>query len=508
MSVGHVVVVSNSAELSAALKGRADDTVIMLKQGNYGDFGFNAAESPRAINLVAADPTKPPVFGSLTISNANGVSIEGVTFTPKDGVKYANGLTLRNCEDVSLTKNAFVGGPTAMEFSQRGLVVEKSSGVSVYDNEFSGLMRGGVFSASDDIKVTDNSVYGMRSEGFNFSSVKDVEVSGNKMGDFNPAAGDHPDFIQFWTTKTQVASENIYIHDNTLIQAKGGLSVQGIFMDNDDNIPYKNVVIENNLIQSGAPNGILLANAVGVKVSNNTALAVEDSNYKLSLAIKDSSDVVVINNTANAITLTNNNGQSVDGNVAVSKFVDGFKPLTADDIAQLRHDAPIMRGTDGDDRLTGTKLNDVILGGAGNDVLSGGRGDDVIIGGSGDDMSLGGAGADRFVFFGLGAKGLENERIMDLSFEEGDMIELSGFGARTFGKAAGVDLVSDAHTSSVLINSVADLIELSKLDAVTISRKGSTDLIKLSIRDDNGYVLDIQLSNMYNNYAGGGGTLI
>ncbi len=508
MPANHVVTVSNQAELSAALKARGADTVIVLKQGNYGDFTFNANGSTLGINLVAADPSKPPVFSTLAISNANGVSIAGVTFTPKDDVKFANGLTLRGCDDVTLTNNTFVGGATGMDMLQRGLLIDRSSNIVVHGNDFSGLMRGAIFSESTDITITGNTLHDLRSEGFNFAGAKNVEIAGNDLRDFYPVAGDHADFIQFWTRGTTTVSENIHIHDNVMIQAKTGLSVQGIFMDNDDRVPYRNVVIEDNLIQSGAPRGILVEQAIGVKVVNNTALAVTGSDYKLNIAITDSQDVVVSNNTANAFTLKDNADQVDTGNATIVKAVDGTKSLTAQEIVDLRHDAPIIRGTDGDDKLSGTNRDDILIGGAGNDTLAGGRGDDILIGGPGNDIMTGGAGADRFVFSAPGHKVYENDRIMDLSFSEGDVIELNGFGANIFGKAAGVDLVSDGKTSSILIDSVADLVELSKLDSVTISRKGKTDLITISIHDDNGGVLDIQLSNMYNHYESAGGSLI
>lgn len=508
MPSNHVVTVSNQAELSAALKGRGADTVIVLKQGNYGDFAFNAKESPLAVNLVAADPSKPPVFSTLSIANANGVNIAGVTFTPKDDTKFANGLTLRGCDDVKLTNNTFAGGPDSMNSQQRGLLIDRSSNVVVHDNDFSGLMRGAVFTETVGIKVTGNTLHDLRSEGFNLAGVKDVEISGNDLRGFHPVTGDHADFIQFWTRGAKTASENIHIHDNTMIQAKTGLSVQGIFMDNDDSIAYRNVVIENNVIQSGSPRGILVEQAVGVKVVNNTALAVEGADLKLNVSVIELSKVLVADNTANAFTLKDNVDQVETGNATILKPVDGTKCLTVEQVLALRHDAPFIRGTDGDDKLTGTNRDDVLVGGAGNDTIAGGRGDDILIGGAGNDMLTGGAGADRFVFSAPGRNTYENDRAMDLSFADGDVIELSGFGAKVFGKAAGVGLVSDGKTSSVVLDSVSDLVELSKLNSVTISRKGKTDLITLSIHDDNGGVLDIQLSNMYNNYASVGGSLI
>jgi len=53
-----------------------------------------------------------------------------------------------------------------------------------------------------------------------------------------------------------------------------------------------------------------------------------------------------------------------------------------------------ITGTDGPDRLVGTRRDDVICGGGGNDVVSGGGGDDTVYGDAGDDTLSGGAGDD------------------------------------------------------------------------------------------------------------------
>ncbi|WP_369056006.1 ExeM/NucH family extracellular endonuclease [Kineococcus terrestris] len=55
---------------------------------------------------------------------------------------------------------------------------------------------------------------------------------------------------------------------------------------------------------------------------------------------------------------------------------------------------PTIRGTAGDDVLTGTNGRDVIVGLGGNDRISGGNGDDVVCGGAGNDTVSGGNGDD------------------------------------------------------------------------------------------------------------------
>jgi acid phosphatase type 7 len=54
-----------------------------------------------------------------------------------------------------------------------------------------------------------------------------------------------------------------------------------------------------------------------------------------------------------------------------------------------------IRGTDGDDRLVGTRRRDVICGLAGNDTIFGLGANDVLRGGAGNDVIRGGRGRDR-----------------------------------------------------------------------------------------------------------------
>ncbi|MCC6948564.1 MAG: VWA domain-containing protein [Bradyrhizobiaceae bacterium] len=97
-----------------------------------------------------------------------------------------------------------------------------------------------------------------------------------------------------------------------------------------------------------------------------------------------------------------------------------------------------LQGTGGSNTINGQGGNDIILGLGGNDTLNGGAGSDLILGGAGNDridggadndLLSGGAGADTFVAGpnpGLDA-------IVDYSFAEGDMLDLSALVDANFG---------------------------------------------------------------------------
>ncbi len=56
--------------------------------------------------------------------------------------------------------------------------------------------------------------------------------------------------------------------------------------------------------------------------------------------------------------------------------------------------AAIIKGTPGDDRLTGTEVRDTIFGFKGDDLIRGLGGTDTLQGGGGDDTIFGGPGQD------------------------------------------------------------------------------------------------------------------
>lgn len=97
--------------------------------------------------------------------------------------------------------------------------------------------------------------------------------------------------------------------------------------------------------------------------------------------------------------------------------------VTAGETAQVDF-AATGGATEGADTLTGYGFGERISGLGGDDTLSGGAGDDFLVGGVGEDALTGGAGADMFLF----SKAMGDDTITDLTFADGDRIQISGRG--------------------------------------------------------------------------------
>ena len=141
-----------------------------------------------------------------------------------------------------------------------------------------------------------------------------------------------------------------------------------------------------------------------------------------------------------------------------------------------------IRGTSGNDTLTGTSRSDVICGFGGNDTLVGGDGNDLLFGGSGNDSISGGGGAD------IAGGGWGNDTI---NGGAGLDILRGGSGDDTLNGDAGNDLLEGTGGADTL-NGGADA------DLLT----GGTGVDKLSGADGNDH-LDVK-DGAPNDLADGG----
>ena len=107
------------------------------------------------------------------------------------------------------------------------------------------------------------------------------ESKGNHFFDFDTAADsdDHGDMIQFWTAGTSRPSTNITIRGNVLNSGRGGWT-QSIFIRNEmvdtgragDDMFYRNITIEDNVIYNAHAHGISVGETHGLIIRNNTIL--------------------------------------------------------------------------------------------------------------------------------------------------------------------------------------------------------------------------------------------
>ena len=353
VNVMNTITVSSSTELMAALATGTAGTTILLGSGNYGDLNLSSASQPWSqfageMTIKSADAAHPATFSSVSLTGVQNLTFDGVKFdyvAAAGGVDWVRGVAITGSDHISIKNSKFDGdlahgvGETLDGYgSGFGLYVERSSNVTIENNEFFNWGRAGVFTGVDNFIVKGNDVHDIRSDGFDFANVNNVLIEDNYIHDFRtaPGSGDHPDMIQFWTAGTSSPSTNIMISDNFL-DSGAGQWTQSIFMDNElidqgiagQEMYYKNVTIENNVIYNAHIHGITVGETIGLTINNNTILQnpasapdAADLLWVPSIHIKDASQNVLIANnilpqTYNPQLTTPTDQRTLEGNIWV-----------------------------------------------------------------------------------------------------------------------------------------------------------------------------------------------
>lgn len=176
----------------------------------------------------------------------------------------------------------------------------------------------------------------------------------------------------------------------------------------------------------------------------------------------------------------------VDGDKAgdFSILISGLHDLTAADFTAASITS--IRGTAGNDTLTGAPGGKLMYGDGGNDTITGGNGADTIYGGAGADQMNGGAGADRFVYNSASHSGVTTgTRDFIYGFQQNvDKIDLSAIDANSTvsGNQAFTFLGTGAHGAGGTLN---------------YAHSGGNTIVSGDINGDGAADFAIELGGMY-----------
>jgi chitodextrinase len=291
-----VIQVSTLSGLYSALANAKGGETIALAGGEYGNLSLISKTGfplkfPSDVTITSADPGNPAVFARADVRGAQNLTFDGVTFdyTYKAGDPiFLRPFSFSGCEGLTI-RNATFDGDVARGLSAVddgygyaiGLSVRFSKNVTLEQNDISGFHRGMTVSESQDIAVARNDLHEMRMDGMNFAQVRGVVIAENWIHDFRAslASDDHRDMIQFWTTGTSTATENVVIRGNRLDIGAGDYT-QSIFMRNEKvdtgaagaELFYRNVLIEENVITNAHSHGITVGETAGLTIRQNTVL--------------------------------------------------------------------------------------------------------------------------------------------------------------------------------------------------------------------------------------------
>src|SRR5690625_5055010 len=317
--------VDGSVALYEALKTAEPGTVILLEPGEYGKLSLGRynevrADFPGNVTIRSADPDNPAVFNSVSLREVQNLSFEDIVFHAKGtetaiNVGDSSNIAIRN----SLVTGDLIEDPTSpLEGlpSGSGMSIRNTDGIVLEGNELTNAIYAATIRFSSDVIVRDNEFHNIRIDGLRFGAVEDVLIEDNHFHDFvtREGLGDHRDMIQFWTTDTVTPTRNVVIRDN-ILDSGTGIDTQSIFMRNElvdsgragHELFYRDILIENNLIYNAHTHGITVGETKGLRIIDNTLLHNPDSGdrggvSKPGIRTKEAStDVTIKNNIAHSV---------------------------------------------------------------------------------------------------------------------------------------------------------------------------------------------------------------
>jgi carbon monoxide dehydrogenase subunit G len=294
-----ILTASNAATLVAVLStAKAGDT-IYLAAGNYGDVTLSRLNFASDVKITSANSSDPAVFRSLNLSSVSHIALDNIAIDLNPDAKTVStttGLRIYQSSSVTLSNSTLVGGEAVNGVPQdtpageldstgnvlglptgRGIVVNNSTGIKIVNNDISEFHKGITLGGVDGVEISGNSLNDLRTTPISGGGLNNVVVANNSASNLTPwqpgGAGDHLDFIHFWTSSDQTtASTNFKITGNTFLQGEGSATI-GIYLDDNNNAKgFTKVAITENVIYSGNHQAIRLENVKDADVGHNTLL--------------------------------------------------------------------------------------------------------------------------------------------------------------------------------------------------------------------------------------------
>ncbi|MEW5687527.1 MAG: right-handed parallel beta-helix repeat-containing protein [Pseudomonadota bacterium] len=373
-----IISVNSTATLTAALKTAQAGDTIQLAPGAYQNFLYTGATFNN-VTITSADPNNQAVIQGMQIKNVSGLTFRGLEFNGPASFG-AEGVRVETCQNITFD-DVYMHG--SMDGNAQndigGMRVRFSTNVTIKNSEFEQLSGGIGHGNNDGLVIANNSFKDIRLDAIRGGGSSNVLIEKNVFSNFFPAAGEHGDAIQFWTTGTTVKAHDIVVRDNQIFRGTGS-PVQGIFFNDEvGTLPYDKVTITGNLVSGLGYNGIAVLGGTNLTIEDNVVIGFTD--IKSWIRVDDASGLILRDNTANTFVIDSSvTNVTNTGNATAPLASDGGAGALA--LWNQLQGAPagtVFNGTTGADVFTGGEAADTLNGVAGGDLLTGGGGDDLYI---------------------------------------------------------------------------------------------------------------------------------
>lgn len=316
------ITVTNLEELMVAINAATGGETILLQPGNYGDLEIRSLNFTVPITIKSSIPSDQATIDSILFLDSSGVIINDVflDFPITETTQGHDGaIRILGSSNISITDSIIEGGlaiagsdPDAdpgMQLEEiigypvsRAFQIQSSQGITITGNDISLFEKGIVLFSVEGLTISGNEIHHLRNSPLVGSDLQDVLVDGNYFHSSTPwkfgGAGDHGDYIYFWTDVNQdTPNSDITITNNFLSQGDG-TSMLGIIISDETEAGVQNVVIEGNVIQMNHSSAISVNHVDNLTISSNTLVQsnIGEGSVPTIRILSDNTNVTVENN--------------------------------------------------------------------------------------------------------------------------------------------------------------------------------------------------------------------
>ena len=330
------VTVRTIAALLSALSGAHAGDTILLAPGTFSGLSLIGINPGGNVTVTSQNRAKPANLTSFSVSNSSNLTFSHLEMSTA-GV--TNGLYAYRIQDSRNVRfdSDFVHGAIGADpnSAATGFLFRQAGNVSVTNSTFEYLQNGIMDLENNGVLFSGNSFSHMAADGIDNAGASNVRVLNNYFTDtVANTTGLHPDAIQFWNAGTTVSAENITISGNTYVRGDG-IASQGIFIEDDNSLPYRDLRITNNTIIGAQYNGITVGGSSNAEIADNQVISYGD--YQSFMLLRHMTVATVANNHANLFELTNNANLTRSGDVVNAVVRPGGAPTIADAAARATY---------------------------------------------------------------------------------------------------------------------------------------------------------------------------
>ncbi len=281
------------SNFTAVLAVARPGDVIVLGKGTYRGMRISQRDFAPSLTLDA----KAATIEGFSGKNISGLRILGGRFrVPPPTTKPSTGKLIfgyatrfDNANNIDLIDVEFAGpgapanipdGPYGEGY---GVFVVKGSDIEVRNGRFQGLKNGIVLSRVEGFKVTLNQFSAMRSDGIDVAESRKGLIEGNICEATRIRDDEHPDCIQMWSRPTSPPTADITIRENRAEGMTQGIGMFNHVRNGVDDGGFDRILVEDNDMTVGFPQGIALGSGRDSIVRNNRVSTYPGAKYRASI---------------------------------------------------------------------------------------------------------------------------------------------------------------------------------------------------------------------------------